>query len=167
MSNEIRVFGTYLYLRESGTPYYVGKFSHLRRVTDGQHNVPIPKDRLRILVQEFPSHEDAVAAEMFLISYYGRKDLGTGCLRNRTDGGEGALGVVHSDETCQKIRTSLMGNTPWNKGKSGIGKPWSAARRARMEAKRTGPLPRSHRRRLNSTRRKYKRMAGSTPTHES
>ena len=59
---------------------------------------------VRILIQEFPTEADALAAEQFLISYYGRKDLGTGCLINMTDGGEGTSGRVHSEETRHKDR---------------------------------------------------------------
>lgn len=70
--------------------------------------------------------EDACELEMLLISEYGRKDLGTGQLVNMTDGGEGALGAVVSDETRaklsiaksnmsvehrEKISESLKGNT--------------------------------------------------------
>lgn len=58
--------------------------------SDG-HRVYRPPDD-RILLQEYPSESAANEAEIFLILYYGRKDLGTGCLRNRTDGGEGARG---------------------------------------------------------------------------
>lgn len=47
--------------------------------------------------------EEACDLEMLLISEYGRKDLGTGNLVNMTDGGEGSLGLVHTDETKAKI----------------------------------------------------------------
>lgn len=68
-------------MREDGTPYYVGKFSRLDRPYDHRHNVRVPKDPYRILIQEHPSEADAFAAEIFLIAYYGRKDISTGILR--------------------------------------------------------------------------------------
>jgi hypothetical protein len=71
--------------------------------------VPIPKDRPRILIQEFPSEEDAFEAEKFLIAYYGRIDLGTGCLRNLTDGGEGTSNP--DEETRRKIREARAKQT--------------------------------------------------------
>jgi len=42
----------------------------------------------RIIVQAFETEQDAFFAEMLLIAAYGRKDQGTGCLLNLTDGGE-------------------------------------------------------------------------------
>lgn len=82
-------FYTYLYLREDGTPYYVGKGRGKRAFYGLTHRVKPPRDRTRILLQEFPSEADAFEAEIFLIAYYGRIDLGTGCLHNLTGGGEG------------------------------------------------------------------------------
>jgi len=43
----------------------------------------------------------------FLISFYGRKDIGTGCLRNHTDGGDGASNP--SNETRIKISQGNKG----------------------------------------------------------
>jgi hypothetical protein len=63
-----------------------------------------PSDRNRILVQPHPSEKDAFAAEVFLIAYYGRKDLGTGILRNRTDGGEGVSGYPLTEERREHQR---------------------------------------------------------------
>src|ERR1035437_7377622 len=101
--------GTYIYLRESGIPYYVGKYTKPRRAFSGTHFVSIPKDKSRILIQEFPSEEDAFYAERFLIACYGREDNGTGCLLNFTDGGEGMAGHIVLPETRQKIRAAMLG----------------------------------------------------------
>lgn len=76
---------TYLWLREDGTPYYVGKGTKKRAHT--KHRVgkaPIG----RVLLQEHPTEGDALAAERFFIMYYGREDQGKGTLLNLTDGGE-------------------------------------------------------------------------------
>lgn len=93
------IFYTYLWLREDGTPYYAGKGHGRRAFVMQGHCVRPPKDAERILTQEFPSEEAAFAAEKFLIDFYGRVNNGTGCLRNRTDGGEGPVGMIHSSET--------------------------------------------------------------------
>lgn len=109
------MFYTYLWLREcggeflAGTPYYAGKGKGDRAFVIQGHRQNPPKDRSFILVQEFPDEATAFAAEKFLISYYGRIDLGTGCLRNRTDGGEGQSGRIVSQETRSKMRLSHIG----------------------------------------------------------
>ena len=84
----MKVFYTYLWLREDGTPYYVGKGTGKRANRTGSP----PCDR--IIIQEHESEEDALHAERFLISYYGRIDTGTGILRNFSDGGEGIPGYI-------------------------------------------------------------------------
>lgn len=99
------VYYTYLWLRTDGSPYYVGKGKGRRAYTSFVGHRP-PQDRSRILVQEFPSESDAIQAEILLIAYYGRRDLGTGCLRNCTDGGEGLSGYRHSKETRELMRKS-------------------------------------------------------------
>ena len=79
-------FYTYLWLREDGTPYYAGKGMGIRAYRS--HRMGKAPSRERILVQDFASEQDALVAEMFLILYYGREDLGTGCLLNLTHGGD-------------------------------------------------------------------------------
>lgn len=107
------MFYTYLWLREDGTPYYVGKGKGLRAF---RHGCPVVEvipgwidepDKERIVVQPFESEEDAFFAEKFLIAVYGRKDNVTGCLRNLTDGGEGSnywQGKQRTEETKKKLR---------------------------------------------------------------
>jgi hypothetical protein len=106
------MFYTYLWLREDGTPYYVGKGSGNRAFTSWSHGVHKPVTKERIIVQEFDSEEDAFEAEKFLISYYGRLDLGTGCLRNLTDGGENPpshFGRKKTEEHKRKISEAQKG----------------------------------------------------------
>jgi hypothetical protein len=81
-------FYTYLYLRDNGTPYYVGKGTRNRAFVGQGHRCKLPADKNFILIQEHPSEQAALEAEKFLIQYYGRIDLATGCLANLTDGGE-------------------------------------------------------------------------------
>src|SRR5258708_37388601 len=82
-------FYTYLWLREDGTPYYVGKGSGDRAFYKENHKVNPPPSKDYIIIQEHEDSEEALFAEKFLISYYGRKDLHTGILVNLTDGGDG------------------------------------------------------------------------------
>jgi len=85
------MFYTYLWLREDGTQYYVGKGKGNRARQDLGHTVRRPPKE-RIVVFPATSEVDAFETEIALIWYYGRKDLGEGCLRNLTDGGDGASG---------------------------------------------------------------------------
>lgn len=82
-------FYTYIWLREDGTPYYIGKGKGRRAFEQDHKRFPPPRDKQRIIIQEWPSEPDAFEAEKFLIAYYGRKDKGAGPLRNLTDGGIG------------------------------------------------------------------------------
>lgn len=89
-------FYAYLWLREDGSPYYIGKGKNGRAFDSEGHFVSCPKDMNRIIVQYYSTEKEAFAAEIFLISFYGRKDLKTGCLRNLTSGGIG--GDCYSNE---------------------------------------------------------------------
>ena len=97
-------FYTYLWLREDGTPYYVGKGSYSRAFRKG---CPLEE---YVIVQEWPNEYASFAAEKFLIAYYGRKDKGTGILRNLTDGGEGCSGMVMPESARRAVSESLKGN---------------------------------------------------------
>ena len=93
-------FYVYMYLREDGTPYYVGKGIGNRVYSKNRRVKPPPKNR--IIIQDRLTEEQAFQQEIEHIAFYGRKDNGTGMLRNLTDGGEGASGAIRSDEAIQK-----------------------------------------------------------------
>jgi hypothetical protein len=93
----------YLYLRKNGTPYYSGKGKG-RRAWEG-HCVRVPKNNERIIITHWDLTELwAFALERWHIRWYGRKDLGTGILRNMTDGGEGASGTIVKKSTRKILR---------------------------------------------------------------
>lgn len=88
--------------------------------------------------------EQACKKEIEFITLYGRKDKCLGTLSNLTDGGEGAVGYIvseekklflsenfkgeknpfynkkHTKESLEKLSNSLKNREVWNKGKKGI-----------------------------------------------
>lgn len=102
-------FYTYLWLRRDGSPYYAGKGSNDRAFQ--KHNGFYPsKDRSRILIFPMLNEAEAFESEVAFIDLFGRIDLGTGCLRNRTNGGEGGIsGIIFSEETLRKRSLALKG----------------------------------------------------------
>jgi hypothetical protein len=97
------MYYTYAYLREDGSPYYVGKGKG-NRLTCKDRHVPVPPPDRRIFLKQNLSEEEAFLHEKYMIFVLGRKDLGTGILRNLTDGGEGVTGRVTTEETKRKIK---------------------------------------------------------------
>jgi len=109
---DIYSFYVYAYLRIDGTPYYIGKGSSTRAYKKSKKEIQKPKDNKNILiVEKHLSEIGAFALERRLIRWYGRKDLGTGTLRNQTDGGEGSSGIKRTNKHKKIISEFMLGNT--------------------------------------------------------
>ena len=78
---------------------YIGIGGFKRFKEAKRHNAPLmgnlkSKRYHKIIVAKCNTREEAARIELGLISFFGRKDLGTGDLYNLTDGGEsGTLGM--------------------------------------------------------------------------
>lgn len=103
-------FYTYAYLREDKTPYYIGKGSGKRIYASKGRPCNKPKDKSRIIfLKQNLTEEKAFKHEKYMIAVFGRKDIGTGILNNKTDGGEGSSGHIIKKETRKKISEKVSG----------------------------------------------------------
>ena len=97
---------TYAYLREDRTPYYIGRGTGRRAFKTHHHIAVPPKERILFLKTDL-TFSESVDHERYMIAVLGRKDLGTGILRNLTDGGEGAQNL--SPSARQRISEANSG----------------------------------------------------------
>lgn len=115
-------------------PFYVGKgrvnngrIKDHRREAEQLRHKPGPKSLKINIIHKLWKNEldfteeiilgglterEAFELEITTIELYGRINLGTGCLANLTDGGEGGYGKIISEETREKLRQLATGRTP-------------------------------------------------------
>lgn len=148
-----RGYYVYYYLRSQdssqphgarkGTPYYVGKGKR-HRAWNKLHAVPLPSNPDNILIiAENLTADQAEQIEILHIAIWGRLDLNTGILRNRTKGGGGTKGFKHSPEECKRIgeRSRKRKFTPEARAKIGLAnklRPVSQLTRDKHRAASTG-----------------------------
>jgi len=148
MTDDLHRFYVYVLFRADGRPCYVGKGSGKRtkdhfRMGKSHYNSHLAnifakheREGLSVreeIIAKFLTEAEAFELEKVLIAQHGRADLGTGCLANLTDGGEGAIIAL---EARQKIVAAHKGVKNPAKGRKG--RVISKATREKIAAVRRG-----------------------------
>lgn len=134
---------------DSGEPFYIGigtKPKRCSKTHEGEysraynrsksgrcnfwHNIVAKTDYEVEILLESDDYEFIKQKEIEFIALYGRRDLGKGTLVNLTDGGDGALGVIVSNEKRASISKSNTGKkvsdeTRLKQRLIRLGIPWS------------------------------------------
>lgn len=151
----MNIYYIYAYIRSSNnTPYYIGKGKNDRAIAPHK-GISVPKDRNKIIILESNLTEvGALALERRYIRWYGRKDLNTGILLNKTDGGEGVSGFKHSENYKKKLSESRSGsNNPL------YGKPRSEEFKKKLSEKYKGkPLSEETRKKMSEAAKNRKKQ---------
>jgi hypothetical protein len=124
MDNDI--FYVYQYIREDGTPYYIGKGSKNRINESHAPWIDLPSTDRRIFIKTGMSETAAFDLEIKMIKHYGRKKDG-GILENiKLSRWVAQSGWNHNEETKQKISKGNTGKIRTEEQKKNYSKPKTA-----------------------------------------
>ena len=101
-------FIVYAYINsKTNLPYYIGKGKNDRAYSK-QRNVSVPKDKSKIVfLEKNLTNIGALALERRYIEWYGRKDIGTGILLNKTEGGD-CPPIYRTEQHKESIRKATL-----------------------------------------------------------
>lgn len=120
-------FYVYQYVREDGSPFYIGKGSKNRINESHSPWLDIPAPEFRVVIKDNLTEEEAFNLELFLIKKYGRKIDG-GILENKKISRWVAqAGWKHSEEAKQKISKANFGKVRTAEHKKNYSKPKTTA----------------------------------------
>lgn len=149
---------TYAYLRKNGTPYYIGKGKGNRIHSKSNRVFNPPSKERRIFLKQNLTEEEAFKHEIYMIAVLGRKDLGTGILHNKSNGGIGGgamKGNSQSEETKIKIGNANRGRIHSKKSRENMSKSHLGKPNPKSGASRKGkPLSEETRKKMSETHKK-------------
>lgn len=102
----------YLHTKPCGEVFYVGIGKEEKRAYSVQNrnkhwrNIVAKYGYEVKVIRDDLTWEYAKELEIFTIDFYGRKDLGKGSLCNLTDGGDGNVGLIRTQESIDKWKKS-------------------------------------------------------------
>lgn len=119
------IYYVYMYIRDNdsvrgckGSPYYIGKGKNRRAYKRTYNTIKPNKQQTNIrFIIENVSEEEALMWEEFWIDYFGRIDLGTGCLHNKTKGGDGITGAIRTEQWNKNVSKAKKGKIPKKRSK--------------------------------------------------
>lgn len=166
------IYYVYAYLREDATPYYIGKGSGFR-YRHHHKGIEVPANCANIVfLEKNLTNLGALALERRMIRWYGRIDKGSGILLNRTDGGEGMVGLKHSDETRAKMSAAQKGKHNWqasdetrrkmSESKLAGSDDWKNKLRLAKLGRKRGPMSEEQKRKISDSRNR--RFSGKNIT---
>src|SRR6266568_1983834 len=158
---------------KAGTAFYVGKGSRHRKGTDRiddherqarrgakSHKCNIIRkiwfhdgQVVKKKVGYFKTHDEACMHEIALIFFM----RGYEHLTNLTLGGDGVMGLKHTEETRQKLSRAGKGRPGWNKGISGMWKHSEESKSHMSEIMKGRPRSEEYRRHISESQKGKKR----------
>lgn len=152
-------FYVYQYLRDDGTPYYIGK-GQKDRITQLHGNLKVPCKDKRNKIALHLSESEALLLERKLTHYYGLLIDGTGILENKIHGGNasprGMLGKKHTQETKLRISQTITGTVKTPEQRENYKKPKSIEHKEKIRQANLG-------RKDSEERREKNRQAHTNP----